>query len=359
MDKKYIDESIQALIDSIDTGKHSKRNAKIVAQYFGFDGNGGASMQQVGDEFQLSRERVRRVLDDYKKEIPKLFNSEDLREVSKFIAGKAPISKSRLDAELLRAGYVKAPCQIEGIVNLLELVFPKYKESKKAVYKIQHMGSHYLINHKNEAAAQNVESTALRRISHNGAAHTAKLEKFVDSSDKETRKNFVRDVLSARSDFIWLDENKSWGYLGEHGKNRLTHRLKAIFSLIKSAPIAAVENGILRSWNKAKTEETELPPTHIILALLRDTGNFRIDTDNNIHVKKPYEAVENVAPGDIAVFNVIKTSHPQTKKESEIKKALFKEPADIQYSYSMALNYSPLFKKIDRGQYGLVGTPID
>src|ERR1700674_1734451 len=38
------------------------RNARITARYCGFDGRGGGSLQTVGDEIGLTRERVRQIV---------------------------------------------------------------------------------------------------------------------------------------------------------------------------------------------------------------------------------------------------------------------------------------------------------
>src|SRR6266853_6100984 len=38
------------------------RNARITARYYGFDGRGGGSLQTVGNEIGLTRERVRQIV---------------------------------------------------------------------------------------------------------------------------------------------------------------------------------------------------------------------------------------------------------------------------------------------------------
>ena len=44
------------LCDLLGTG----RKARIAARYYGFDGRGGGSLQSVGNEIGLTRERVRK-----------------------------------------------------------------------------------------------------------------------------------------------------------------------------------------------------------------------------------------------------------------------------------------------------------
>src|ERR1700756_2469397 len=46
------------LRDLLGTG----RNARIAARYYGFDGRGGGSLQTVGNEIGLTRERVRQIV---------------------------------------------------------------------------------------------------------------------------------------------------------------------------------------------------------------------------------------------------------------------------------------------------------
>src|SRR5579864_2932192 len=46
------------LCDLLGTG----RNARIAARYYGFDGRGGGTLQTVGNEVGLTRERVRQIV---------------------------------------------------------------------------------------------------------------------------------------------------------------------------------------------------------------------------------------------------------------------------------------------------------
>src|ERR1700724_971161 len=46
------------LLELLGTG----RNARIAARYYGFDGRGGGTLQTVGNEVGLTRERVRQIV---------------------------------------------------------------------------------------------------------------------------------------------------------------------------------------------------------------------------------------------------------------------------------------------------------
>src|SRR5579863_3254965 len=40
------------------------RDSRIIARHYGFDGSGGANFQRIGDEFGLTRERVRQIVSE-------------------------------------------------------------------------------------------------------------------------------------------------------------------------------------------------------------------------------------------------------------------------------------------------------
>src|SRR5207253_11385069 len=78
------------------------RNERIAMRYFGFDGLGGATLREIGEEFGLTRERIRQICD----RIPKLYSryklpTSILTQCITLIASQAPCDAEEMEEKLL------------------------------------------------------------------------------------------------------------------------------------------------------------------------------------------------------------------------------------------------------------------
>src|ERR1700751_713776 len=85
------------LRDLLGTG----RNARIAARYYGFDGRGGGSLQTVGDEIGLTRERVRQIVTPASERLSARRQlSPALDRIIAFVADRMPAAAGEIEAEL-------------------------------------------------------------------------------------------------------------------------------------------------------------------------------------------------------------------------------------------------------------------
>ena len=94
---------------------HSERNRLIVARYLGWDGRGGATLQAVGDEFGMSRERVRQICDPVAKTLAatKPF-APVLDRVLNVAAERIPALASAIEKSLVAEGLTAASFPWKG-----------------------------------------------------------------------------------------------------------------------------------------------------------------------------------------------------------------------------------------------------
>src|SRR5690606_17278979 len=107
-----LDTAILGALEGIDTGTNSKRNLEITRRYFGFDGNGGCSMQEAGAEYSITRESVRQITN-------KVVEKADL-------SGICPVVTDRILDELLRVLPASAET-IEAVLGENGLLSSGYK----------------------------------------------------------------------------------------------------------------------------------------------------------------------------------------------------------------------------------------
>src|ERR1700688_583168 len=89
------------------------RNSSIVARHYGFDGRGGANFQRTGNEFGLTRERVRQIVsesDPGRQILPR--GGPALDRVIAFISAHLPAAAAEVETKLQLAGLTLKPFRI-------------------------------------------------------------------------------------------------------------------------------------------------------------------------------------------------------------------------------------------------------
>src|SRR5258708_20620939 len=102
------------LRDLLGTG----RNARIAARYYGFDGRGGGSLQTVGNEIGLTRERVRQIVTPASERLSTGRPvSPTLDRTIAFVVDRMPAAAGEIEAELRLEGLTSRLFRLEDIIQ--------------------------------------------------------------------------------------------------------------------------------------------------------------------------------------------------------------------------------------------------
>ena len=98
------------------------RNAYIAARYYGFDGRGGGSLQSVGNEFGLTRERIRQIVAETSEWLgtgPPI--PQTLDRTIAFVVNRMPALAGEIEADLRSQGLTSGLFRLEGVIKAAEL----------------------------------------------------------------------------------------------------------------------------------------------------------------------------------------------------------------------------------------------
>src|ERR1700730_11313670 len=102
------------LRDHLGTG----RNARIAARYYGFDGSGGGTLQSVGNEIGVTRERVRQIVSASSQWLSTGRPvSPALDRTIAFVAYRMPAAAGEIEAELRSQGLTAGVFRLEGVIR--------------------------------------------------------------------------------------------------------------------------------------------------------------------------------------------------------------------------------------------------
>jgi hypothetical protein len=368
---RYTEEELQEALCTLNLGAKAGRNSEIVTSYWGLDGKGGPkggfSMEAVAQPFGLTREMVRQITNKIAAQAPGTTSSlPKLKRCGKIIDSMLPCEARSIEKAISNEGLTREGFRIEGIIAALDIF-----GIKNNVHSIvQHKTGRFVIaNEKQEEWASEIISKAGSLVSHNGAASVLLLAKEI-TSKKETKiktelaVSFVRSVVSCReeNDINWIDENKNWFFYTEIKRNRVLTRAKKIYSICKSCHVSQIQEGIFRSFNKDKNDEFIVLPDLILINLLEATGDFKSNGSGNIVATKTFNPAGLLREFETLIINEILSSGTGIVFEGDLeRRVVYKDNADDaesarnKYGFSVALNFSPVIKRISRGQYSLVG----
>src|ERR1700737_4564202 len=149
------------LRDLLGTG----RNVRIAARYYGFDGRGGGSLQTVGNEIGLTRERVRQIATAAS---PWLSTgrpvSPTLDRTIAFVADHMPAVARKIEAELRSQRLTSGLFRLEGVIKAAELL------GRRLPFSITEVGDERLVHPRDFPSVDTIVRIARRVISHWGMA---------------------------------------------------------------------------------------------------------------------------------------------------------------------------------------------
>src|SRR5713226_6345246 len=144
------------LRDLLGTG----RNARITARYYGFDGRGGGTLQTVGNEIGLTRERVRQIVTAASEWLSTGRPvSPTLDRTIAFVADRMPAPAGEIEAELRTQRLTSGLFRLEGVIKAAELL------GRRLPFSITEVGEERLVHARDIPSIDMIVRIARRLIS--------------------------------------------------------------------------------------------------------------------------------------------------------------------------------------------------
>ena len=224
----------------------SDKKAQVVRRFLGWDGGPGATLEETGQAFGVTRERIRQVI-ALSVQRPTGIDLTFLKRAIACIEACIPSVPERAEAALVDAGLVRERFRLESIIataKALDVPVPWRLESWT--------GGRLVVNDKASNQIRRFHSEAKRRVSHYGV--TRKFYVFSELSSEMTPE--AADLAcSVLEDLRWLDDAREWFWLST-GRNTVLSRLAKILVV---APKLRVEEAHAAVMRDRRMSETELP----------------------------------------------------------------------------------------------------
>ncbi len=327
---------------------HKSRDRQIVAEYYGWDGQGGRTLEELGCKYDLSRERIRQVCVRAIKQIrDTVVFAPVLDRALAFFASRFPADLDRLQTEFDATGLSRCKLTIESVQHAANFL------SHKPDFAIIALGRSRMVvaPHQVEmpraivhAAKQVVSNFGAARIVEVASELAIRFEKKIDSA-------LIRETLQTRKDFQWLDARRSWFRLAALPQYGLPNMIEKILSVAERIDVATMRAAMMRYRRNERT----LPPPSILLEFCRKMPDVRIE-GNTIVSDPPRDWRKTLAGIERGMVEVLH-KHGPVMERGEFEDHCIAGGMNP-FSFNAIVMCSPVISQYGRSIYGLLGLKV-
>ena len=329
-----------------------------------FSGPTGKTLQQVGDEYGLTRERVRQICD----------------AVIQVLQSR-PIAMPALD-KLMAAAARIAPVHVdEADLELANLLGPGV--GLGAALEFAELTGRQTVARSAFAKTRTPDGYAAVRVLHSDASQLQWFQKAISFAHRECKAvgctNLLRvaghlsltERVSADPEellalfkglpgFRLLEEEWSWFTLPGGLESELATRLKKLLCVSTQSVgiddlLAAIVTDDRLFFEMGRT--LSLPPFHILVELLSGWPWLHADGHNKYRAREPIARQDVLSALELQALEVMEAHHDVATR-TDLAKAVVGEGGVSNMALSAALSTSPIFAKVEHAVYRVNGRPL-
>lgn len=324
----------------------NRRDAEIFTHHFGLAGLKKETLQELGDKYVMTRQRVQQICD----KAERFFNGNrpfapTLDRALVSVAKKLPGIAREIEVQLVNEGVANKAFRLESLQSAARLL------QRDPLFSIADIGGvRTAVEIGTQDSGAKVLSLAHKAIRHWGALTLEELSARV-AEKCGLPSDLVVGIITTQDAFRWLDKETGWFWLTTHLRNRITTGIKKILSVAERIEIGELRDGVRRHHRMAGIA----PPKRVLLEICRQlpwtevAGSF---VRRNVIIKQE-EVLSDI---ECIMANVLKKNGPAMQRERLEELCLSR---GIGHStFYVYLGYSPIIVRHARGVYGLRGADV-
>lgn len=313
-----------------------KRRAQIVGRLFGWDGGGTRTLQSVGDEVGLSRERIRQIASRFgDMMVGRKPFAPSLDRTLRLITRYAPDTEE-IHSQLMAHKLVTGAFQLDGIAKACDAL------GRRAPFKFQAIAE----------VARLVRRAGRKSIEHWGVASIADVANRVASEHSQSvSPEFVARTMQKEAGFRWLDAATGWFWLAATPRNRAINQMRKILSVTSHIDVSELREGMSRHYRV----EGFAPPRRVLLELCRQIPEYKVE-DQTISADPPLDYERVLAETERTMTRIMLANGRVMRRGDFESRCL--EAGMKRSTFYMYLDYSPILARYAPGVYGLRGANV-
>jgi len=321
------------------------RNARIAARYYGFDGRGGESLQTVGNEIGLTRERVRQIVTPASERLSTgTLVSPTLDRTIAFVVDRMPAPAGEIEAELRSQRLTSGLFRLEGVIKAAELL------GRRLPFSITEVKGERLVLARDIPSVDAIVRIARRIISHWGMATISNVVAEVGKVESGAcDRKLVVSTLACLGGFHWLKQSADWFWLSDKRNNPVINRIRKILSVANPINISELRTGIGRDYRMKGFS----PPKRVLREFCRQAPGLRVN-DETVKAEPAVNSDDVLSQVERDIVHIL-SEHGGTMTTSELTSVCLGMGVNRETFYYNLVS-SPIISRYGDGLYGLIGS---
>lgn len=317
------------------------RDSAIIARHYGLDGKGGANFQRIGDEIGLTRERVRQIVSET--DLRQYFKSSGIGALDRVIAAivsNLPARAEELETMLQTNGLTRSVFRLEGLIAIAALL------RRPAPFRVTNLNGTRFVAATGYPSFREIATRARQKVRRYGMANIAAcLVGKTRAGEGPRESQLIEAILTAQTDFRWLDRETGWFWFSDATNNRVANRIRKMLAVANPLKIAEVRAGLARMGDP-------LPPNNTLIAFCQQLPGITVYADT-IKATSEIDLAEVLNRTERDIFRLL-SEHNGCMSNSELicqSHGLgMKRP-----TFYQCVTYSPIVSRYNRNHYRLIG----
>jgi len=330
-----------------------ERNIHIVMKYYGWDGKGTRTLESVGEEFNMTRQRVKQICKKYEIKIARLKLGKALYlpfldKAINIVSNNLPSSAEDIERKFINESITRGNFNLDGIITAANLF------GKDIPFRIVILKKKEIVLQSEASKAPKLIISLAKKIT--CRCGVATVSDITAQAQEQTKQNITNDltilVLSSFfKDFSWLDKSGGWFWLRSVPRNRLLNIVKKIIAVTRQIGISDLRAGI----GRFSRTEGFAPPRRVLLKLCHQIPWVRID-GNVVEADPPLNWEKILTTNEWVMASVLKVYGPLLHRDFFEEKCL--ELGMNPVTFNSYLANSPIIAEFAKDIYGPRGAKI-
>ena len=334
-----------------------ERIIDVLINRFGLDGSPAKTLEIIGKKYNVTRERIRqnqefglRKLRTRKPFTPIL--DKIFEELSKAL----PVTEIEFNRILKEKKLTLVEWDFKGLQDFYEDLGIKtnFYITKVNTIKI-------ITDNSKNFIAQKLLTIINKQISSNGLFSISKCMELKEIYLNDVKSEIIKKILLTKPNFNWLDDEQNW-FTYRSQRNRLTNLISKAATASKNQNIQTLYNSVKKN---SRLERELIFNQNIFINFCRVAFDISIDGSEHIIFNSLTSKISNfkgrdgqmIAPNEQKMMNIFNDYGPILYIDDLKELAILQDIKSD--SLTMMLQYSPLFYRIDKGFYTLIGKKMD
>jgi len=344
-DIRLIEDELQE-IARLAFGSSKSRDAQIVTRLFGFDGSGKKTLEQVGGEFGLTRERIRQVSDNFRQRLhERSVNSPLLMRAHELILEQAPNLNDKIEATLRDDALTAVDFNCSGIAAALMQfgINPKFD--------VVRISNELVVGETSVLKPLSQATEAAKLLAGSlGCVHVDHVASKLMLAPSRSLGDCLGALLERTCRIKWLDQDHVWFAISEVKRRPLATVISKVLSVSATIKVAELHSALQRVHRLQI-----VPPQEVLIEFCKTLKFVHVEGE---HIKAgPQLSIDaNLGETERCFYEVLRRSGPAMHVD-QIRDDCSRRGMN-KHTFDQYLKYSPIVRELGSKMYSLVGADV-